>query len=76
MKFSSVTSNGTATDKMEADVTGSELEIGFNSKFILDALKACETDEIRMEFNSANQPILILPTEGEAFLFLVLPVRI
>lgn len=76
MKFSSVTSIGTATDKMEADVSGRELEIGFNSKFILDALKACETEEIRMEFNSANQPILILPTEGEAFLFLVLPVRI
>ncbi|MBR6313805.1 MAG: DNA polymerase III subunit beta [Clostridia bacterium] len=76
LKFSSITSIGTATDKMEADVRGQELEIGFNSKFILDALKACETEEIKIEFNSANQPILILPTDGESFLFLVLPVRI
>ena len=76
MKFSSITAIGTATDKMEADVQGQDLEIGFNSKFMLDALKACETDEIKIEFNSANKPILILPVEGEAFLFLVLPVRI
>lgn len=76
LKFSSVTSIGTANDKMPADITGGDIEIGFNSKFILDALKACETDEIKIELNSANQPILILPTQGDKFLFLVLPVRI
>ena len=74
--FSSVTSIGTANDKMTAEIYGSGVEIGFNSKFILDALKACETEEVRLELNSANQPILILPTEGDRFLFLVLPVRI
>ena len=76
LKFSSVTSIGTASDKMAADITGGDIEIGFNSKFILDALKACETDEIKIELNSANQPILILPTQGDKFLFLILPVRI
>ena len=76
LKFTSVTSIGTASDKLFADVEGSEVEIGFNSKFVLDALKACETDEVRMELNSANQPILILPTAGDKFLSLVLPVRI
>ena len=76
IRFSSVTAIGTANDKMYATVIGNDVEIGFNSKFILDALKACETDEVKLEFNSANQPILILPTEGDRFLFLVLPVRI
>ena len=76
LKFSSVTSIGTASDKMPADITGGDVEIGFNNKFILEALKACETDEIKIELNSANQPILILPTQGDKFLFLVLPVRI
>ena len=76
IKFSSITSIGTASDKMIAEIRGLGVEIGFNSKFILDALKACETDDVRLELNSANQPILILPTEGDRFLFLVLPVRI
>ncbi|MGN0468608.1 MAG: DNA polymerase III subunit beta [Acutalibacteraceae bacterium] len=76
MKFSCVTTIGTANDKMAADVEGNDLEIGFNNKFILDALKACDTDEVKIELNSSNQPIIILPTNGDDFLFLVLPVRI
>lgn len=76
LKFSSVTSIGTANDKMPAEIEGGNIEIGFNSKFLLDALKATESDEVRLELNSSSQPILILPIEGDKFLFLVLPVRI
>lgn len=76
IKFSCVTTIGTANDKMPADISGNDIEIGFNNKFVLDALKACDTDEIKMELNSSNQPIIIVPTEGDGFLFLILPVRI
>ena len=76
IKFSCVTTVGTANDKMPAEIVGNDIEIGFNNKFVLDALKACDSDEIKIEFNSANQPIIIVPTEGDKFLFLVLPVRI
>lgn len=76
IKLSTVTSIGTANDKMVAEIEGNDVEIGFNSKFVLDALKACETDDVKLELNSSNQPILILPTQGDKFLFLVLPVRI
>ena len=61
---------------MPAEIEGGNIEIGFNSKFLLDALKATESDEVRLELNSSSQPILILPIEGDKFLFLVLPVRI
>lgn len=76
MKFSCVTTIGTANDKMPADIEGKDIEIGFNNKFVLDALKACDTDTIKMELNSSSQPIIIVPTEGDNFLFLILPVRI
>lgn len=76
LKFSSVTSIGTANDKLAAEIEGGNIEIGFNSKFLLDALKATESDEVKLELNSSSQPILVLPTEGDKFLFLVLPVRI
>ena len=76
LKFSSVTSSGTANDKMPAEIEGGNIEIGFNSKFVLDALKATESEQIKLELNSSSQPILFLPTEGDKFLFLVLPVRI
>lgn len=76
IKFSCVTTIGTANDKMAADIEGKDVEIGFNNKFILDALKACDTDKVKIELNSSNQPIIIIPTQGDEFLFLVLPVRI
>ena len=76
MKFSSVTAIGTATDKMLADIDGSKIEVGFNNRFLIDALKATEQEEIAIEFGSSNQPIIVKPLEGEAFFYLVLPVRI
>lgn len=52
------------------------MEIGFNNRYLLDALRVCDTDEVIVSLSSPILPILITPTEGEAFLFLVLPVRL
>lgn len=76
MKFSCVTTVGTANDKMPADIDGKDLEIGFNNKFVLDALKACDADTVKLQFNSSSQPIIASPLEGDSFLYLILPVRI
>ncbi len=76
MRFSSVTAIGTANDKMAADIEGKNIEIGFNNRFVLDCLKACDVDEIKIEMSSSNQPITFAPLEGDSFFFLVLPVRI
>lgn len=76
IKINSITALGTANDKIKAKIEGNKVEIGFNNRYLLDALKACETDEVKIELNGAVSPILILPKEGDSFLFLVLPVRL
>ncbi|MEG0546415.1 MAG: DNA polymerase III subunit beta [Oscillospiraceae bacterium] len=76
IKFSSTTSLGTANDKFSADVQGERIEIGFNNEYLLDALRVCDTDEIIIKLSSATLPIIIVPTEGDSFLFLVVPVRL
>ncbi len=76
MKFSSVTAIGTANDKLVAEIEGKNVEIGFNNRFVLDALKACDAEEIKIEMGSSNQPIIITPLEGDNFFYLILPVRI
>lgn len=76
IRISSITSIGTANDKVMADIEGNRVEIGFNNRYLLDALKACNTDRVRIKLNGSISPILILPTEGESFIFLVLPVRL
>lgn len=76
VKVSSVASLGTANDRAEAEIEGNRVEIGFNNRYLLDALKACDTDMVRIELNGSISPILILPPEGDGFVFLVLPVRL
>ncbi|MBQ2774967.1 MAG: DNA polymerase III subunit beta [Clostridia bacterium] len=76
ISLSSVTSLGTASDSVGAQIDGENVEIGFNNKYLTDALKVAGTDEVRFELNGSVSPIIILPPEGDNFLFLVLPVRI
>lgn len=58
--------------------SGERLEIGFNNKYMLDALKAAPSDMLRLKLNSPVSPCVILPEEGrpENFVFMVLPVRL
>lgn len=76
IKISSITSLGTANDKLPAEIEGERVEIGFNNRFLIEALRVCDTDEVLLKLNSAVSPIVILPPQGESFLFLVLPVRL
>ena len=56
---------------------GGGLEIGFNNKYLMDALKAAPADKVRLELTTGVSPCVILPTEGEEnFLYMVLPVRL
>ncbi len=70
------TAIGGASDRFEIRNSGEEIEIGFNNRYLLDALRASETDEIKVQLNGSLSPMKIVPKEGDSFLFLVLPVRL
>lgn len=76
VNLSCVTAIGKVQDEIEAQVKGDDLEIGFNNRYLLDALKHCEADEVRLEMLGALSPLKILPLEGQDYLFLVLPMRL
>lgn len=67
---------GNAQDEMPVKMEGESMTIGCNSRFLIDALRAAETDEIEISMSGPVSPIVIRPTQGDAFLFIVLPVRI
>jgi DNA polymerase-3 subunit beta len=70
------TSIGKFTDEVDCRMTGPSVEMGFNNKYLLDALKAAGSDEVLLMVGGALSPIKVLPLQGEDFLFLVLPVRL
>ena len=55
---------------------GEDLEIGFNSKFVIDVLKVIDDDEISMHFLTGTSPCMVKPVSGDAYEYLILPVRI
>lgn len=67
---------GKSFDQVSCKIEGESFEMGFNNKYMLDALKAADSDEVRIELSGPLAPIKILPPQGEDFLFLVLPVRL
>lgn len=67
---------GEATDQCDIHYSGEPLRIGFNDRYLLDALQNTDCDKVRVELNGPLSPILISPMEGDSFLFVVLPVRL
>ena len=78
LSITSRTAIGSAFDRCPIDGDGKGLEIGFNNRFLMDAVKAAPSGKVRLELNTPTSPCLILPVKGEAdnFLYMVLPVRL
>ncbi len=76
MRVSTVSARGRVVDYTKAEIKGERVEIGFNSKYMLDALNAADTDEVRIELGGPVSPVKVLPLNDESFLFLVLPMRL
>ena len=76
VKLTSTTAIGRSFDSFEAKLEGNELEIGFNNKYLLDALRNTECDEITLRMNDSLKPLVINPKDSDSFIFIVLPVRL
>lgn len=67
---------GNAKEDLIVDTEGRDIEIGFNPKYFIDALKAIEDEEIFIDFTTNMAPCVIKPLKEEKFLYMILPVRI
>lgn len=69
------TETGDHKESIDIKVTGDLIDIDFNSKYFIDALKNIDDDEITIEFNGSQGPCIIKPTEGDKYIYLILPIR-
>ncbi len=77
LKLLSSTALGRASDECPVDGDGEGLEIGFNNKYLLEALKAAPADTIQFNVSSGITQCTIVPANGENnFLYMILPVRL
>lgn len=75
INLSCVSRVGKMDDTVFVETKGDNLEIGFNYRFLLEALKACECEKVSIEFNTMLNPCIIKPVEGDKFIYIVLPVK-
>lgn len=69
------TNLGSIHEDMKVDYPNPKLEISFNARYLMDALRFSECDEVKMQFTSSLSPIKIVPISGEDFTYLVMPVK-
>ena len=57
------------------EMAGDAVEIGFNNRYLLDALRYSKCERMVLEINGPLSPVKLLPENGTDFIYLVLPVR-
>ncbi|MDB9929707.1 DNA polymerase III subunit beta, partial [Schleiferiaceae bacterium] len=69
-----------AHERISCDYQGDDMEIGFNSRFLLEMLSNLGSDNVRMEMSAPNRAGLLIPADGmddgEDLLMLVMPVML
>lgn len=76
MTITSRSEEGNVREEIAVDKKGNDIEIGFNSKFVMDVLKSIDDEEISMNFKTNTSPCVVRPVEGDSYEYLILPVRI
>lgn len=66
---------GTLREEIAISMSGSKIDIDFNPRYFLDALKAIDDDQVSIAFNGAMGPCVIKPIDSDEFSYLVLPLR-
>lgn len=73
-----ITSNsevGRTREELNINLTGKNLDISFNSRYLLDVLKEIDDDKIVIDLNTPISPCVIRPVSGNSYLYMVLPVK-
>ena len=77
MNMRTNTTIGAAEDRCAIAGDGKELEIGFNVRYLADALRVVPSDEVTLELTNGLSPIVLTPVDSkEDFAYMILPVRI
>lgn len=76
--FSSNPEIGEAKDKVDIDYRGEDIEIGFNSQYLIDFLSTVRGEKVRMELKDTNSSVLMRPEAGEEvnYLYVLMPMKL
>ena len=68
--------NGSAVEEIEVGFSGEGLEIGFNSRYLLDIAEQIEGNEALFQFSDAASPTIVRDAGDESALYVLMPMRV
>ena len=76
LHFYSNTTLGSASDRINVNIKGPDVEKGFNSRYLSEAFRAIDSDQALIRTNpQAVSPACVFPVSGDSFFYMILPVR-
>lgn len=67
---------GSGRESLTAQISGTDLDIAFNIKYLMDGLKTLPTQEITISLNGPLEPVILTPLGGINMTYLVMPVQL
>jgi DNA polymerase III subunit beta len=67
---------GSGREALNAQISGEDLDIAFNIKYLMDGLKTLPTQEITISLNGPLEPVILTPLGGVKMTYLVMPVQL
>ncbi len=67
---------GSGRESMAAQISGDDMEIAFNLKYLMEGLKAIPSNEIQLQLNEASNPVILTPLGGLKMTYLIMPVQL
>lgn len=67
---------GQASEEVDAKFEGTEMTVAFNPAYLIDGVEAIAGDDVLLETIDALRPAVVRATEGEDYLYLLMPVRV
>ena len=68
--------NGSATEEVEVGFESSPIEIGFNSRYMLDILDQIKGDEASFLMSDASSPTIVSDSGDTSALYVLMPMRV
>ncbi|WP_016951869.1 DNA polymerase III subunit beta [Anabaena sp. PCC 7108] len=67
---------GSGTESMPAQISGEDIDIAFNVKYLMEGLKELPSSEIQMHLNQSLTPVIFTPLGGLKMTYLAMPVQL
>ena len=67
---------GSVDDQLSCDMTGEKMVIGFNNRYLIEAVRAIQGDRVRLLLSGPDRAVKVMEADGEGSIAVIMPVQV